>query len=342
MSIWSVALAALPTVVLAQSQSVATGTTASLRGLSAASGVVWASGQRGTVIRSVDGGGSWSLVSIPGAERSDVRAIHARTADVAHAAATDGKIWRTTDAGRTWSLRYRPTDTTVFLDAIAFFDDQRGLALGDPMGGRFLVLVTEDGGETWRESRPESRPEAVAGEAAFAASGTSLVVSGRRLAWIGSGGAATRVFRSDDGGHRWATIAVPMAWGTSSQGIFSLAFADSLSGIAVGGDYQVPDAARANAAFTTDGGRTWLPARGATGGYRSGAAMARTGGQLMAVATGTRGTDVSFDGGQSWAPLDSLGFNAIQFTSGGIAVAVGGGGRAARFDLRSVTPRKQP
>ena len=75
---------------------------------------------------------------------------------------------------------------------------------------------------------------------------------------------------------------------------------------------------------------------------RSGAALSRIGGRLVAVATGTRGTDVSFDGGVTWAPLDSLGFNAIQFTSGGIAVAVGGGGRAARFDLRSVTPRQQP
>ena len=340
----SVILSALPAALLAQSsQPVPTGTTASLRGLSVANGAIWASGQRGTVIRSTDGGVSWSVVSIPDADRSDVRAIHARNALVAHAASTDGKIWRTTDGGRNWSLRYRATDTTVFLDAIAFFDDHVGLVLGDPMGGRFLLLGTSDGGETWREAKLESRPQAVTGEAAFAASGTSLVTRGSKLSWIGSGGMATRIFRSVDGGNRWTMVATPMATGKPSQGIFSVAFFDPQRGIVVGGDYQSPDSTKGNAAFSTDGGRSWQVARRPPNGYRSGVAVSSFGGRLVAVATGTSGTDVSFDGGANWALLDSTGFNAIQFTSDGIAIAVGGGGRAARFDLRSVSPpRRQP
>jgi photosystem II stability/assembly factor-like uncharacterized protein len=328
-------LLALPAALLAQSpQPVSTGTTASLRGLSVAGGAIWASGQRGTVIRSTDGGISWSLVSIPDAERSDVRAIHARGASVAHAASTDGKIWRSTDGGRNWSLRYRATDTTVFLDGIAFFDDRHGLVLGDPMGGRFLLLVTNDGGETWREAPLESRPEAVA------ASGTSLVTSGK-LAWIGSGGMATRIFRSADGGNRWTAVTTPMATAKPSQGIFSVAFIDSVGGIVVGGDYQSPGSAQGNAAFSTDGGRSWQLSRRPPAGYRSGVAVSSIRDRVVAVATGTSGTDVSFDGGATWAPLDSAGFNAVQFTSGGIAVAVGGGGRAARFDLRSATPPRR-
>jgi photosystem II stability/assembly factor-like uncharacterized protein len=332
-------LATLTSTLLGQvRQDVSTGTTASLRGLSVSGNAVWASGQRGTVIRSTDGGLTWALASIADAASSDVRAIHARSASVAHAASTNGRIWRSIDGGRTWSLRYQASDTSVFLDAIAFYDDRRGLALGDPIGGHFFILVTTDGGETWREALKESRPEAVAGEAAFAASGSSLVIVGNR-AWIGTGGAATRVYYSDDAGRHWRAAAVPLASGAPSKGIFSLSMVDFRRGIAVGGDYQQADSTRGNAAVTGDGGRTWRPASVAPRGYRSGVSAARRSGSVIAVATGTNGTDVSRDGGLSWLPLDSLGFNAVQFTSAGIAVAVGGGGRVARFDVRTTAPR---
>ena len=83
-------------------------TTASFRGLSVVDDrVVWASGTRGTVIRTTDGGNTWRVDSLPGAATFDLRGIHARNANVAHVAATAGRIWRTTDGGRTWSLRYQ-------------------------------------------------------------------------------------------------------------------------------------------------------------------------------------------------------------------------------------------
>jgi len=172
-------------------------TTASFRGLSVVDDrVVWASGTRGTVIHSTDGGNTWRVDSIPGAATFDLRGIHARSANVAHVAATAGRIWRTTDGGRTWSLRYQASDTTMFLDGIVFVDDRTGFTLGDPMGGRFVILVTRDGGETWSEAPPNSRPAAMEGEAAFAASGTSLVFVSPRHGWLGTGGSVARVFRT--------------------------------------------------------------------------------------------------------------------------------------------------
>lgn len=312
-------------------QMLASGTTVSLRGLSVVDDrVVWASGQRGTVLRTTDAGVTWTADSIPGAARHDVRAIHGRSALVAHAAATAGRIWRTTDGGRSWSLRYEASDTSVFLDAIVFFDDRHGLALGDPIGGRFFILVTADGGDTWREAPAPSRPEAKPGEAAFAASGTSLVAAGR-FAWLGTGGTASRVFRSTDRGISWAVTASPLLAGAASTGIFSVGFADSLRGVVVGGDYQQPDSARGNAALTSDGGRSWEAAGTPPRGYRSGVAARTHGNDVMAVAVGTSGSDVSWDGGRSWSPLDSTGFNSVQFAPGGMAFAVGGSGRIARY-----------
>ncbi len=323
----------------AQWQPLATGTTASLRGLSVVNDdVVWASGTRGTVLRTLDGGSTWMVDSIPGAERFDVRAIHAQSALVAHAAATSGRIWRTTDGGRTWSLTYQASDTSVFLDAIAFLDDRRGLALGDPIGGRFLLLVTEDGGTTWREAAEASRPPARPGEAAFAASGTSLATWDARLALIGTGGSVARVFRTTDGGERWTDASTPVASGSPSQGIFSVAVADSLWGVAVGGDYQHPDSVRGNAAYTQDGGRSWRPADSPPHGYRSGVAAMRRGAGVVAVAVGTTGTDISFDGGRTWRALDATGFNAVRFTPAGAAVAVGPRGTAARLSAPGRAP----
>ena len=51
-------------------------TTASFRGLSVVSDrVIWASGTRGTVIRSTDGGTTWTVDSIPNAAAFDLRGL---------------------------------------------------------------------------------------------------------------------------------------------------------------------------------------------------------------------------------------------------------------------------
>jgi photosystem II stability/assembly factor-like uncharacterized protein len=253
-------------------------TTASFRGLSVvADRVVWASGTRGTVIRTTDGGATWSVDSIPGAVTMDLRGIHARNAQVAHVAATAGRIWRTIDGGKTWSLRYQATDTTMFLDAIVFTDDRTGMALGDPIRGRFVILVTRDGGETWSEAPAASRPPAMDGEAAFAASGTSLVFAGPRHGWVGTGGSVARVFRTTDAGVNWAASPSGIPPRAGSGGVFSVAFADALHGIVVGGDYERPDSSHGTAAFTSDGGATWQPAARFPRGYRSGVALQRRG-----------------------------------------------------------------
>ena len=54
------------------------GTTASLRGISAANPqVAWASGAKGTFLRTVDGGTTWQAGAVPGAEQLDFRDVQA-------------------------------------------------------------------------------------------------------------------------------------------------------------------------------------------------------------------------------------------------------------------------
>ena len=316
------------------------GTTASLRGLSVVDGrTAWASGTKGTVIHTSDGGATWKVDTVPGASTFDLRSVHAQSARVAHVAATAGRIWRTTDGGKSWSLRYQARDTSVFLDAIAFWDDANGIALGDPIGGRFFLLVTRDGGETWREPAFDERPIAEPGEAAFAASGSSLLALGSAdslVAVIGSGGSVARLHRSANRLRQWVAYDTPIRDGESSAGIFSVTQIPGEGMMVVGGHYAQDDSTRGNAAVTSSGPQWRLIDANPPRGYRSGVAFVQLpGGPRIGVAVGPAGSDISLNGGLQWGAFDSVGYHAVRASRDGIFYASGSGGRVGRFDVRS-------
>lgn len=237
------------------------GTTAKFRGLSVVSGeVVWASGTGGTVVRSIDGGKTWAVNVVPGAAELDFRDVEAFGPGVAYAlAAGEGeksRIYKTTDGGATWAVQFTNPDPAGFFDAIAFWDETHGLALGDPVGGTFQLVHTIDG-KTWQPLTGEM-PAALAGEGAFAASGTCLITHGDNGAWFVTGGPnGGRVFHSTDRGKTWTLQTSPLTAGSKSAGVFGIAFRDELNGVIVGGDYTKPDELGPNAAVTSDGGKTW-------------------------------------------------------------------------------------
>jgi photosystem II stability/assembly factor-like uncharacterized protein len=317
----------------------ASGTKARLRGLCVVNDeVAWAGGTGGTFLRTTYGGKAWRAVTVPGASSLDFRDVHAVDADTAYLLSIgegeQSRIFKTTDGGTTWVTVFVNKDPKGFLDAIAFRDADHGLALGDPVDGRFVVLTTEDGGKTWNPTPPEGLPPALPGERAFAASGTCLVVQGDNHAWFSTGGSlVSRIFRSTDRGRTWAAYETPIRAGKSSAGIFSLAFHDADHGIAVGGDYKEPERAGRVLSLTSDGGQTWrLPRGQEPGGYRSAVAhVPGTQGRTL-VAVGPTGSDVSVDGGEDWRRLGTTGFHAVGFTSLSAGWAVGEDGLVARFE----------
>ena len=314
-------------------------TTERLRGVSASSDTVaWASGNKGTVVRTVDGGATWSRVAVPAADALDFRDIEAFGADTAYVLAIGpgdkSRIYKTEDGGKTWALQFTNPDPRAFYDAIAFWDAKTGLAIGDPVDGRFTIIRTVDGGRTWTPVPAANIPEALPGDGAFAASGTCLVVQGSRHAWFGTGGGArARVFRSTDQGLTWAVADTPIMAGNASSGVFSLAFSDPDHGIAVGGDYRLERESGDNLAITSDGGRTWAFA-GATRlrSFRSAVAYVPGSKGQRLIAVGPGGTDASDDGGRTWTPLGDEGFHALSISpAGGGAWAVGEQGRIGRL-----------
>jgi photosystem II stability/assembly factor-like uncharacterized protein len=327
----------LPPLLAAQSWTIQAGnTTASLRGVSAVNGkVVWASGTNGTYLRTADGGATWRAGQVLGAEKLDFRAVCATDESTAYllsiGTGENSRIYKTSDAGAKWTLLFTNPDAKGFLDGLAFWDAQHGIAVGDPVDGHFAIFTTDDAGSHW-ERRPT--PPAVAGEGAFAASNTSLAVVGSSEVWFGTGGPqGARVFHSRDGGRSWSVNRTPIRNDGASAGIFSLAFIDERHGIAVGGDYAKPAESTGNVAFTLDGGETWSAAADARpAGFRSAAAYLPD--RQAWIATGTSGSDVSTDGGKSWRTFDTGNFNASSFVTGGIGWAVGPKGRIAVFSWK--------
>ena len=326
-----------------QWQSQRSGTDARLRGISVVSDkVAWASGARGTVLRTVDGGRVWQALRVPGGEALDFRDVDAISDRVAYVLSIGNgaasRIYKTDDSGQTWTLQFQNADEKAFFDAMAFWDEQRGIAYSDSVDGQFVIMRTIDGGKTWTRIPPASLPPALDNEGAFAASGTNVAVFGAQHVWIGTGAAAqSRVLHSADGGTTWSVAATPLASGSAS-GIFSIAFRDARHGIVVGGDYSKEDAAVDNAAVTSDGGKTWKLAPGLSG-YRSVVAhLGGNRGQQVWLAVGPTGSDISMDDGKTWRQLSSLGFDTIGVAkaAGRMAPAVfgaGANGRLGRLEI---------
>ena len=313
------------------------GVEASLRGLAAVDEkTVWASGNKGIILRTIDGGNNWTKTLIPGTEDLDFRDIHAFDENTALvlSAGLPAKIFKTTDGGQHWLETYKNEKEGVFFDAMDFWDRQNGIAFSDPINGRLLVITTKDEGETWQQVQEENIPETKEGEAGFAASGSCLRVYGDKNVWIGTGGGAARVFRSTDRGESWEVAPTPVIQGRPSTGIFSLIFKDALHGIAVGGDYQIDSLSLANAAFTTDGGKTWALIEDHPYGYKSCVSFSKNPNRPMLIAVGTSGSDYSIDNGASWHLIDTTAFHVVSFSENGMAgFAAGPKGKIARLKV---------
>ena len=322
------------------------GTTERLRGVSAVDDqVVWASGNHGTCLRTTDGGTTWTRSLVPEAANLDFRDVEGFDAATAYLLSigpgSASRIFKTTNGGAKWVESYRNDDPKGFLDAIAFWDRDHGLALGDPVDGRFVILATDDGGKTWDQtSGPGTMPAALPGEGAFAASGTCLVVGPAGTAWFGTGGGATaRVFRSVDRGRSWTAATTPIRAGQPSLGVFSVACRDGTNGVAVGGDYRSVADPTANLATTTDGGQTWAevpPDR--PRGFRSAVAYLPNQPAPTLLAVGPGGTDRSI-GGSIWTGLagGAEGWHALGISpTGRFAWVVGEAGRVGRGSVAAL------
>ena len=296
--------------------------------------IVWISGHSGTWARSLNGGKTWESHVMIGHDSLQFRDVHAADGDRAWllAAGTGEKsgIFRTIDAGLSWTQVFANKDSAAFYDCMAFWDDSRGFAFSDAVKARTPIVRTDDGVEWTLSSIP-----ALDGEGGFAASGGCAQASLTSAdAWMGTGSAATpRVRHSTDRGRTWTDAVVPLASG-SGAGVTALAFRDLRHGIAVGG-VIASTATGPRVARTTDSGKTWTvvnepPFTGAI----YGAAYASVRGKFILVAVGPGGAAWSVNDGETWTLLDSAAYWSVGFGRRGTGWLVGPTGRVVRLDWR--------
>ena len=356
----SVLFCALSITVPAQWIKQNVNSTASFRGLSVVNEkVVWASGTGGTVIRTIDGGKTWDVMTVPGADKLDFRDIEAFDTNTAYILSIgngeSSRIYKTIDGGKTWQLEFTNDNQKAFFDAIACFDRETCFAMSDPVDGKFVLIKRSPGVNSRIGIRtPKWLPldnsalNAKQGEAAFAASGTCLIAQGKNSLFLVTGGSAARVFRSPDRGVSWAVSDTPIVKGTSGSGIFSIAMFDDKNGVIVGGNYEKPDESGSKLAFTSDGGQSWRSGSGLTG-YRSGVAYVDLEHQFgkysdegILIAVGTNGTDLSFDLGRTWKGLSNDSCNSVQAKGKSAVWAVGPNGFVGVLPINAPSSSREP
>ena len=172
------------------------------------------------ILATSDGGARWSLVpesALPAALPDEGGFAASGTclvtrpgghAWIATGNAPRSRVLHTADYGRTWTVSDAPitAGTAAGLTTITFRDDRNGAGLGGPLGDADAatdnVVITADGGRTWRAGGRPTFTGAVFGAAFVPGAGAALVAVGPRGSSL-----------SRDGGETWAALDSLAYWG---------------------------------------------------------------------------------------------------------------------------------
>lgn len=287
----------------------------SFRGLSIAGNSIWISGSKGTVGRSANNGNIWHYTSVKGYENVDFRDIETLDENTAiiMGIASPAYILKTVDAGKTWKKAYENKDSAMFLDAMAFKNKKEGMVIGDPINQKIFVAETKDGGNSWQQTNKLELPNAINGEAFFAASGTNMVW--HKNQWmIVSGGMASRLYANNK------AIILPTLQGKQMTGANSIAVKGNYILIA-GGDYENRDKADSAFVISNDGGKTFMLPATPPAGYQSCVCFASA---TIAVSCGLPGVFISYDDGNNWKKISEESFNTCAYNKKENAVYLAG------------------
>lgn len=304
----------------------------SIRGLSVVNdNVIWVSGTKGTIGRSIDQGKTWKWMQVKNFEESDFRAIEAFDAVTAiiMSISEPAYILKTRDGGQTWKVVFEDTRKGMFLDAMGFWNELSGIVIGDPLNGKFFIARTFDGGDTWQAIPGQNLPTAEEGEALFAASGTNIRPLSLQEACFVTGGTVSRLFVRDK------KISLPIIQGKNSTGANSVAVyhhrkrKPARKMVVVGGDFSDEKNTAKNCALTADGGVTWNVPETPPQGYRSCVEYIS---KKRLITCGPSGVDVSSDGGMHWRFISEDGFHVCRKAKNGqLTILAGKDGKIARL-----------
>jgi photosystem II stability/assembly factor-like uncharacterized protein len=245
-------------------------TKASFRAIRSLGSHIWIGGTRGTVIHSSDGGEHFSVSQVPGADSLDFRdlaILDENTVLLMSAGPAENgaaKVFRTENGGKSWELAFQIKEKGYFFDAI-LWEGKQGLILSDPAGPFYGLIRISDKGHTYELLNPTNHPPLQKGEAAFAASGSSLQKTKQGYYIVTGGGEKARVLFSADA-LKWESKYAEIPGGEGT-GFFSLGVRDAKNLWIAGGNYSRIKEGPIPVLESKDGGTTWSPVVGSPAYY---------------------------------------------------------------------------
>lgn len=300
----------------------------SIRGLSVVSDkIIWCSGSKGSIARSIDGGKTFRWTTVAGYEQNDFRDIEAfdENKAVIMAIGAPSYILSTKDGGKSWQKVFEDSTDGMFLDAMAFDKKGNGIVIGDPINGMIYQAFTNDFGATWTKNNNAAK--ATKGESFFASSGTNIVATANKKQpyLLVSGGMVSRLFYNS------SVLPLAMQKGHETTGANSVAYLKNKA-VVVGGDFSKPNNSDSNCILVDlkRNAKCSKPIK-APLGYKSCVIFYN---KNTLIACGTSGVDISNDVGLQWQNISKESFHVVQKAKKGKAIFLAGAkGRIATLVL---------
>ncbi len=242
--------------------------------------VVWICGAGGKVLRTINGGTNWNLTTSPNAalDLYNIWGIDANNAFVT-GSNTTAYVYKTINGGANWTLVF--SQVGGFMNVILKVDVvvETYALIGDPVGGRWSLFVTQDIGSTW-DSSGLYIPQA-GSETGYNNSGFAKIFGMNDNVYFGTNN--TRIYKGV--GSNWT--AQPTPGQTNS---LAIVFPEEMIGFAGGSTGLL---------YTTDGGTLWSNLPGIPGsGSINGLAYGNIVGELFF----SRGSSIyhTTSGGINW------------------------------------------
>jgi photosystem II stability/assembly factor-like uncharacterized protein len=248
--------------------------------------ICWAAGSNGMVRKTIDGGLSWSsAASLFTDDIVNIFALDANTAFIASYNSAGSVIYRTTNGGGSWIFVL--VQPGGFFNSITMKDANTGFVNGDPVGGRWSLWKTTNGGLNW-DSTGLYLPRAGT-EVGW---NNSMSIVGNNI-WFGT--TNSRVYHSTNFG-----AAGSWTPGATVKNIdtYGVCFTNASTGLCVG---KV-------VGKTTDGGATWIK-KGQPGGTGNILAISGSGKFFWCI----RGNNIygSINFGRNWHGTGYTGSNTL-------------------------------